>query len=185
MNPSDLTKPSPAALASQLFKAALARFNGNALEASMDTIRLLTDALVFTIKASSGDNETACKGPSRQAVRVKITGDDCRSCGACCVGGFEDGEGWADCTEEDILRMSRHARDRLVPMRYSWNYTPAIGATPTRISDEFGKMCAFLRGTPGKRCSCSIYATRPAVCSSLKPGSAGCRAARAQLELPH
>jgi Fe-S-cluster containining protein len=101
---------------------------------------------------------------------VKITSADCRSCGACCVGGFDDGAGWADCTAEDVIRMSRHARVWLVTERY--------GA-------EFGKVCAFLRGTPGKRCSCSIYATRPSVCAWYQPGGPGCRNARALLELPH
>jgi Fe-S-cluster containining protein len=118
-------------------------------------------------------------------MRAKITGADCRSCGACCVGGVDDGEGWADCTKEDVLRMSRHARSRLVPMSYGMVFNPALAATPTKMTREFGKICAFLRGTPGKRCSCLIYETRPGVCASFKPGGAGCRSARAMLELPH
>jgi Fe-S-cluster containining protein len=116
---------------------------------------------------------------------VKITGADCRSCGACCVGGMDDGEGWADCTEEDVIRMSRHARSRLVAIHYGFAFTPARAATPTKMTPEFGKVCSFLRGTPGKRCSCSIYETRPTICARYKPGGEGCRRARAELELPH
>ena len=62
---------------------------------------------------------------------------------------------------------------------------PNIAATPTKMTKDFGKSCAFLRGTPGKRCSCSIYAARPSVCAQFKPGSVGCRAARKELGLPH
>lgn len=117
-------------------------------------------------------------------MKVKITGADCRSCGACCVGGFDDGEGWADCTPEDVAKLSRHVRDKLVVVRYGFNFNPAIAATPTRMDKTFGKMCSFLRGTPGKRCSCSIYETRPSICSEYKPGGEGCRNARRLLELP-
>jgi len=118
---------------------------------------------------------------------VKITSADCRSCGACCVGGFDDGAGWADCTAEDVIRMSRHARVRLVTERYGVTSQVASTsiATPSKMTAEFGKVCAFLRGTPGKRCSCSIYATRPSVCAWYQPGGPGCRNARALLELPH
>lgn len=73
---------------------------------------------------------------------VKITGDDCRSCGACCVGGFDDGAGWADCTAEDVVRMSRHARARLVTARYgstSQGASTSI-ATPTKMTAAFGKV---------------------------------------------
>ena len=115
---------------------------------------------------------------------MKITGEACRSCGACCVGGFDDGYGWADCTEEDVKQLSRRARLRLVPIHYGFHFNPAIAATPTRMDPSFGKTCAFLRGTPGKRCSCSIYEKRPSICVQFKPGSAGCRDARRALELP-
>ena len=118
-----------------------------------------------------------------RSKRPKITDEDCRSCGACCVGGFDDGYGWADCTEEDVVRMSRRVRLRLVPIRYGFNFNPAIGATPTRMDPSFGKTCEFLRGTPGKRCSCSIYTTRPSVCAAFQPGSTACHEARRSLEL--
>lgn len=104
---------------------------------------------------------------------------DCRTCGACCVGDLDDGRGYADVTEEDAARMSRHVRRRLVVIRSQWS--PSRLQTPTLVTEELGKSCAFLRGTPGRRCSCSIYTTRPDVCREFKPGSARCVSARADL----
>jgi len=115
---------------------------------------------------------------------LKITGAECRSCGACCVGGLDDGYGWADCTAEDVARMSRRVRLQLVSIRHGFNFNPAIAATPTRKNPSFGKTCTFLRGTPGKRCSCSIYETRPSICFRFKPGGEMCRSFRRALELP-
>jgi len=43
---------------------------------------------------------------------VKITADDCRSCGACCVANGDGGDvlahGYADLTLEDVERMTPH-----------------------------------------------------------------------------
>jgi Fe-S-cluster containining protein len=119
------------------------------------------------------------------APKPKITGEDCRSCGACCLGGLDDGRGWADCTVEDVKRMTAQVRAQLVSIKYgSWIHTEARAATPTTSTKEFGEVCSFLRGTPGKRVSCRIYETRPDVCRNYKPGSLGCREAREQIGLP-
>jgi Fe-S-cluster containining protein len=116
------------------------------------------------------------------ASRRQITAEDCRTCGACCVGGFDEGYGWADCTVDDVKRMSRAVRAQLVTQ---WPTTEDIKqATPAVQTDGWGTACAFLRGTPGKRVSCRIYATRPTACSGFKPGSRGCIDARRKLELP-
>jgi len=96
-----------------------------------------------------------------------MTTPDCKSCGACCLGEYEDGRGFADCTVADVKRMSREVRDRLVR-----------DATPTRMSPKWGKMCAFLRGKPGKEVSCHIYETRPGVCRAFRPGSKHCKDVR-------
>ncbi len=53
---------SPHVLASQLFESALVQFRGNAHEASMQVMRFLTEALVFTISVAVGDDETARRG---------------------------------------------------------------------------------------------------------------------------
>jgi len=114
-------------------------------------------------------------------ARTSITGEDCQSCGACCLGG-DEGQGWADCTVEDILRMTRQVRAQLVPLQLGWSHTERWWATPV-VMTKLGGACTFLRGTPGKRVSCRIYETRPGVCRNFKPGSASCRAARQKIEL--
>jgi Fe-S-cluster containining protein len=113
------------------------------------------------------------------APRPKITAADCRFCGACCLGG-DEGQGWADCTVEDVLRMTRQVRARLVQIRPGWFHTANWVATPT-VMTYAGGACAFLRGTPGKRVSCRIYATRPESCRTFKSGSASCRSVRQRL----
>ena len=114
-------------------------------------------------------------------AREVITGEDCQSCGACCLGG-DEGQGWADCTAEDVMRMTHQVRKQLVPLRLGWAHTERWVATPT-VMTKFGGTCAFLRGTPGKRVSCRIYDTRPEVCRTFKPGSASCREMRRKIEL--
>jgi Fe-S-cluster containining protein len=75
--------------------------------------------------------------------------------------------------------MSRHARSRLHGARIGW----LAGQTPGVMTDEFGKVCGFLRGTPGRRVSCGIYATRPTVCQRYRPGGQSCLDARKELGL--
>lgn len=97
---------------------------------------------------------------------------------------MDDGLGHADCTVEDVARMSRQVRNQLVVIRGSgllWE--PPTRATPTIMTEEFGAVCRFLAGTPGRRVSCRIYATRPTACREYPPGSHGCMAARAELGL--
>jgi hypothetical protein len=47
----------PPRLAHQLFEMALTQYKGNAGEASMQVIRFLTEALVFTVSVSAADND--------------------------------------------------------------------------------------------------------------------------------
>jgi Fe-S-cluster containining protein len=115
--------------------------------------------------------------------RPQITDEDCRSCGACCRGSYDDDSGWADCTVDDVKRMSRAARERLVPLRHGLAWRSAHLATPASVTEQWGKLCDFLRGTPGKRVSCPIYQTRPKVCRDFKPGSRNCVDARRELGL--
>ncbi len=81
--------------------------------------------------------------------------------------------------------MSPALSERPRASHHGFSFNPAILATPTKMTPEFGKMCGFLRGTPGKRVSCAIYETRPTICAKYKPGGEGCRMARAELDLPH
>ena len=100
---------------------------------------------------------------------------DCRTCGACCVPGVDEPYGFAAVTAADFERMSSRTKRKLVQFR------PGQYSTPTVYTDEFGSICSFLRGTPGQRCSCGIYATRPDVCRRFKPGGVGCKQARIAL----
>jgi Fe-S-cluster containining protein len=117
-------------------------------------------------------------------ARRQINAEDCRSCGACCRGSYDDDSGWADCSVEDVLRMSRAVRARLVPLHHGLAWHSAHLATPASVTEMWGKLCDFLRGTPGKRVSCRIYQTRPKVCRDFKPGSRSCIDARLELNLP-
>jgi Fe-S-cluster containining protein len=114
---------------------------------------------------------------------------DCRRCGACCIaeGGRAEGtaqsSGWADCTVVDVARLSREVQAKLAPVTHGPLRTRAVAATPTRQTREFGSICAFLRGTPGRRVSCRIYANRPEICRRFEPGSEDCRSARERIGL--
>jgi hypothetical protein len=57
---------SPIDLANQLFSAALLQCKGTAQEASLQVIGFLTEALVFSVSMSIGDNEIARKGLLKQ-----------------------------------------------------------------------------------------------------------------------
>jgi Fe-S-cluster containining protein len=121
-----------------------------------------------------------------------MTALDCRTCGACCAGDLDDGYGFSDCTVDDVKRMSRHARSRVVRSSKALDLLiheliPGLRSqrimTPGVMTDEFGKICGFLRGTPGRRVSCGIYSSRPDICRTYQPGGRGCLAARKELGL--
>ena len=117
-------------------------------------------------------------------MTVKITEADCRSCGACCVASGDGSEvlayGYADLTSEDVAQLSRRVRGQLYELFIGGETRYATRAKQL-ASGAVG--CQYLRGTPGQRCSCSIYATRPEVCQTFRVGSARCRDARRSLEL--
>jgi Fe-S-cluster containining protein len=87
--------------------------------------------------------------------------------------------GYADMLDADVARVSAHVRQQLRghfiggERRY---LTPAKEIADGRLA------CRYLRGTPGKRCSCDIYATRPTICQDFKVGGVVCKAARVQAE---
>ena len=110
---------------------------------------------------------------------MKLTEADCRSCGACCVsagsGTDELDYGYADLTDEDVARVSRRVRGQLHEIfvgdetRY---------ATKAKQLPSGALACQYLRGTPGERCSCSIYDTRPEICRTFRVGGTTCKLAR-------
>lgn len=110
---------------------------------------------------------------------MKITEADCRSCGACCVATGDGSEvlayGYADLTSKDVERLTPHVRRQLHDLCIGGEQRYATRAKQL-TSGEVG--CQYLRGTPGVRCSCSIYETRPEVCRKFRVGGTNCRAAR-------
>jgi Fe-S-cluster containining protein len=117
------------------------------------------------------------------------TSINCRDCGACCIAeigrpeGAARSSGWADCTVVDVARLSREVRAKLATVTHGPIRTRAIAATPTRQIDGFGAICTFLHGTPGRRVSCRIYASRPEICRRFEPGSEDCQSARGRIGL--
>lgn len=114
----------------------------------------------------------------------KVTEADCRSCGACCVADGDGGNvlayGYADLTSEDVDRMTPHVRRQLHGL-FIGDETRYATRAKRLASGAVG--CQYLRGTPGQRCSCTIYETRPEVCSKFRVGGSICHEARAALKL--
>ena len=116
---------------------------------------------------------------------MTITAADCRSCGACCVAGGT-GEtvrdhGYADLSINDVGQLSRHVQRQLHEI--SFDDGPSIFRTKAKRLPSGQYACRYLRGTPGKGCSCSIYASRPEICSTFIVGGDTCRSARVSLAL--
>jgi len=110
---------------------------------------------------------------------MKLTAADCRSCGACCVANGDGGDvltyGYADLTSDDVERITPHVRRQLHELFIGGETRYATRAKQL-ASGALG--CQFLRGTPGARCSCSIYETRPDVCRKFRVGGVPCKLAR-------
>ena len=116
-------------------------------------------------------------------MKTKITDADCRSCGACCVATGDGSEvlayGYADLTSKDVDRMTPHVRRQLHDLSIGGE---SRFATRAKQLASGGVGCQHLRGTPGTRCSCSIYETRPKVCRDFRVGGTTCKLARMALE---
>lgn len=97
---------------------------------------------------------------------------DCRSCGACCTPQRNDAV-YVGVRPADLLRMTR----RFVAQHV------AHDAILTKLDPVGRCVCVALRGTVGKRVSCSIYERRPDECRRLTVGSRECREARRQTGL--
>lgn len=110
---------------------------------------------------------------------MKITEADCRSCGACCVSAGSGTDvldyGYADLTDEDVAQMSPRVRSQLMEIFLGGE---TRHATRAKQLPSGAYACRYLRGTPGERCSCSIYATRPEICRRFRVGSPMCQDAR-------
>lgn len=89
--------------------------------------------------------------------------------------------GYADLSSDDMSRISRHVQRQLHEI--SFDDGPSVFRTKAKQLPSGQYACRYLRGTAGKRCSCSIYDSRPEVCSTFVVDSDICRRARLSLEL--
>lgn len=109
---------------------------------------------------------------------------DCMKCGACCVAPY-DQESWVDILREDVDRLTKSERRRLVARRRP---TPALGSEPllrfkTKVNRQGHVVCKALSGLVGLNCKCSVYERRPTICQDFSPGSGLCRDARKEAGL--
>lgn len=91
---------------------------------------------------------------------------DCRTCGACC--------GFVGLSPGDEKIVPRRTLLRVV------HDEDVGGEVLERRWDAQGYLrCYALRGTIGRRVSCSIYQRRPQACREAEPGSDWCLTQRA------
>src|SRR5205085_1499056 len=97
---------------------------------------------------------------------------DCRRCGACCAAELRL-PFYVGVTPIDVARLSPRWRERNL----------ARGSILTKLDGNGRCVCVALRGTVGRRASCSIYERRPEACRALSAGSEECLKARRQAGL--
>lgn len=97
---------------------------------------------------------------------------DCRTCGACCSPEIKL-PFYVSVTAADLARLTPRWREKNV----------ARSSLLTRVDLDGNCVCVALRGTLGRRVSCSIYERRPTECRHLEAGSPECRKAREQASL--
>jgi Fe-S-cluster containining protein len=103
---------------------------------------------------------------------MKLTSEDCRKCGVCCVSLTEHPE-YADVTEKDKARLGqRFVRLNVLQdaIKTEWK-TQRTGP----FKGVQACSCVALRGSLMSRVSCSVYKVRPEVCKkAVKPGDRTC-----------
>lgn len=97
---------------------------------------------------------------------------DCRTCGACCLSrawNHDDGP-FADVGDDEAERIEAKKPNAIV-------YCPPSGwafrETQLAMRVANGR-CVALKGSVGRRVSCSIYEDRPSGCAEFEPGSEAC-----------
>ncbi|MBI5480291.1 MAG: YkgJ family cysteine cluster protein [Deltaproteobacteria bacterium] len=112
--------------------------------------------------------------PFQRSVRAhpRATELDCRTCGACCAPEVRL-PFYVGLKAADLRRLTRAFRDRNV----------ARGSLLTRLDPVGRCVCVALKGTLGRRVSCTVYPRRPRACRGLTEGSRACRKARRQAGL--
>jgi Fe-S-cluster containining protein len=90
----------------------------------------------------------------------------CQTCGACCAYSRE----WPRFSTEADADLER------IPPAF-------VDESQGRMRCD-GDRCSALRGEVGVATACAIYAVRPEVCRTCRPGDDECRTARARHGLP-
>ena len=102
---------------------------------------------------------------------------DCQRCGACCCNGAENvREGvrdWVEVGDDEAIARRQRGQKLLV--------RNADGVLHMKLVD--GGRCIALRGSIGRRVSCSIYEARPRPCRRVEAGDPSCLRARADAGL--
>ena len=119
---------------------------------------------VGTPTGSAGRGVASRRSPPR--------GIDCRTCGACCAPEVRL-PFYVGLRDADLRRLTPAWRGRSV----------GRGSLLTRLDPVGRCVCVALRGTLGRRVSCTIYPRRPGPCRRLTEGSRACRKARRQAGL--
>ena len=122
---------------------------------------------------------------------MRVTAEDCPSCGACCVNPYWDGSGqsYAALFDKDFARLQnrlgRRRAARLTIIDQSSGEFRTMRSKVARFRENgqevLAETCIALDGRLGKDVTCRIYADRPTCCREFKPGSEGCLEARKAL----
>lgn len=104
---------------------------------------------------------------------------DCVRCGACCIADNED-EDYVHLYDEDVERLTERERRLLVvkPRERSGGDWIVFQAIRTSYDRRGNCRCKALRGTIGRKVSCSIYERRPLACRRFEVGNRVCLIAR-------
>jgi Fe-S-cluster containining protein len=95
----------------------------------------------------------------------------CNECGVCCTSPHGYGRGgYVVITALDYVRL---------PGRYQLRVISESSPNVDRFALTESGRCVALRGEPGVKTSCDIYADRPSVCRSYERGSSDCYRERA------
>lgn len=104
----------------------------------------------------------------------------CQDCGACCISDRDD-ESYVMLFDTDYEKLTEREKRLLVHRdRLPMALQPDTDRLSLRTKhDRRGNCrCKALRGTIGKRVSCSIYDRRPGACSKFRVGGYLCILAR-------
>ena len=94
--------------------------------------------------------------------------NQCRTCGACCVGDGPEHVGVTPAEAAEVVSALG---------RWSVSEGQDFRAIATEVRGGRCR-CVMLLGEPGKITGCAIYELRPAVCRGVQPGDSYCEYAR-------